>query len=226
MTGGVRNPNHQVSMATATMTRMAPIQTIGFLPLGDGEIGSASGSTGKASTGMGVATGVTGTGAVGGRGAEATEPGAIGGLIIRVATAAAAGTAAGSTTARGGDAPVGWPQDLQNLAPGSRGALQVGQIWPGVASIAARRVPHFGQNFVVERISVPQPEQTIFFGVVRGEPQLRQNLPVPASALQFGQFMTLPAQRPLEAAAATSRLSILRTLSAMSTIITTISAMA
>lgn len=173
------------------MSRMTLIQKIGFLPLAEGEIGSASGPAGIIATGTGFARAVTGTGGVGrGWGGEATELDAGAVLIDWVATAAA-GAAADCTAARRGAGLLGWPQDLQNFASDSRGTSQFVQIWPAVASTATR-VPHFAQNFVVEGISEPQPEQTIFFGVVRGEPQLRQNLPDPASALQCGQFMTLP----------------------------------
>ena len=90
--GGERNPNHQVSTATAAMTRMLLIQMIGFLPLADGENGSGSCSTGKVSAETGFVMGVTGTDSVGrGWGAEAAELGAVELLMIWGTAAEAAG---------------------------------------------------------------------------------------------------------------------------------------
>src|SRR6516164_1948100 len=91
--GGERNPNHQVSTATAAMTRMLLIQMIGFLPLADGENGSNSCSTGKVSAETGFVMGVTGTDSVGrGWAAKAAELGAVELLMIWGAIAEAAGT--------------------------------------------------------------------------------------------------------------------------------------
>ena len=118
LTGGVRNPNHQVSTATAAMTRMPPPQSIGFLSRADGEIGSGSGPAGKASTG---------TGCAGDWGAGDAELGSTALLMTSGARAGAVdaadsvGAAADGTTGSG-VALVGWPQDLQNFASVARGA--------------------------------------------------------------------------------------------------------
>lgn len=119
LTGGVRNPNHQVSTATAAMTRMPPPQSIGFLSRADGEIGSGSGSAGKASTETGCAGGDWGA-----RDAE------LGSTDLRMTSGARAGAvdapdsggAAEDGTTGSGVALVGWPQDLQNFASVARGA--------------------------------------------------------------------------------------------------------
>ena len=116
LTGGVRNPNHQVSTATAAITRMPPPQSIGFLSLGDGEMGS--GSTGKVSTGMGFVMGVTGTGCAGRDGGARAREGA---RAEAIDASDSVGAAADGTTGSG-VALVGWPQDLQNFASVARGA--------------------------------------------------------------------------------------------------------
>src|SRR5215469_7359521 len=110
LTAGVRNPNHQVSIATAAMTRMPPAQKIGLRPLADGEIGWGSGSAGKS-----PAMGVTGTdSAARGGGAGATELGTADLLMIWLARAGAADAsdkvdaAADCAISTRGAAPVGW----------------------------------------------------------------------------------------------------------------------
>src|SRR5262252_6131561 len=109
LTGGVRNPNHQVSTATAAMTRMPPIQMIGFFPGANGENGFGSCSTGKGSTGTGLEMDVMGTGSVGRSwGAEPMELGAVellmtwGAIAGAVAASDTFGAAADSTTSSRG----------------------------------------------------------------------------------------------------------------------------